>query len=170
MGIINFRYKTVSGQLQRQWRYHYTYYYPWLQQHENTICDYHTDGGQYFKLTAKRLQIKAKNLRRDLPLQKIKALTLQFRRLTLPLIVGAVVGSFAALATYKDILDYWIGISLAISGFTLAYYGWLGSWQINVELVGQHTLRYFTDRRTPRLDEFIRTANRQLAWFKVEQL
>lgn len=166
MAITSFRYSVATGQTDRQWRYYYTYYYPWLRQHENIISDYHTDGGQHLSLTAKRLLVEAKSLRRDLPLQKIKGLTLQFRRLTFPLIVGAIVGSFAALATYKSILGYWIGTSLTISGFILAYYGWLGSWQINVELTGEHTLRYFTDRRTNRLDEFVNTVNRQLEWFR----
>lgn len=167
MATINFNGCSASGLAVRQWHYHYTYYYPWIRQYENTLCDYRTDSGQYLRLTAKRLQIESKTLRRDLPLQKIKALNLQFRRLTLPLIIGTVVGAFSALATYEEILGYWTGISLSISGFILAYYGWMGSWQINVELVGHHTLRYFTDYRTPRLDEFIRIANRQLEWFKA---
>lgn len=168
MATTNFKYRVASGQTTRQWRYHYTYYYPWLRQHENVISDYHTDGGQHLSLTAKRLLIEAKSLRRNLPLQKIKGLSLQFKRLTFPLIIGAIVGSFAALATYKSILGYWIGTSLAISGFILAYYGWLGSWQINVELTGNHVLHYFTDRRTDRLDEFIAAVNRQLEWFKAD--
>jgi len=166
MAITNFNYCTATGQLTQQWHHHYTYYYSWLQQHENIISDYHTDGGQHLLLTAKRLRIETKSWKRDLPLQKIKRLSLQFKRLTFPLIVGAIVGSFAALATYKGILSYWMGASLAISGFILAYYGWLGSWQINVELTGEHTLRYFTDQRTSRLDNFINAANRQLEWFK----
>jgi hypothetical protein len=166
MATINFRHRIATGQAVRQWRYHYTYYYPWLRQHENIISDYHTDGGQHLSLTAKRLLVENKSLRRDFPLQKVKGLSLQFRRLTFPLIIGAIVGSFAVLATYNGILGYWIGTSLAISGFILAYYGWLGSWQINVELAGEHTVRYFTDRRTNRLDEFINTANQQLKWFK----
>ncbi|MCS7019857.1 MAG: hypothetical protein RMJ87_11600 [Cytophagales bacterium] len=160
-------YTIATGQQQRQWHYHYTYYYQWLRQHENILSHYCTDGGQQLSLTAKRLLVASKHIKRDLPLQKIKRVSLQFRRLTFPLIVGAVVGCFAALATYKGIISYWIGISLTISGFILAYYGWLGSWQINVELTGEHTLHYFTDRRTPQLDEFINKANQQLAWFQV---
>lgn len=168
MATTNFKYSIVTGQATRKWRYHYTYYYHWLHQHENIISDYHTDSGQHLSLTAKRLLVEAKSLRRDLPLQKIKGLSLQFRRLTFPLIIGAIVGCFAALATYKGILGYWIGTSLAISGFILAYYGWLGSWQINIELAGEHTLRYFTDRRTNHLDAFIKTVNQQLEWFKSD--
>jgi hypothetical protein len=116
MAITNFNYCTATGQLTRQWQHHYTYYYSWLQQHENIISDYHTDSGQHLLLTAKRLRIETKSWKRDLPLQKIKRLSLQFKRLTFPLIVGAIVGSFAALATYKGILSYWMGASLAIKG------------------------------------------------------
>lgn len=168
MAIINFKHRNATGQPKKNWHYHYTYYYPWLRQHENIIGDYRTESGQRLYLTAKRLMIESKNVKRDLPLQKIKRLNVEFRRLTLPLITGAVVGSFSALAAFKGLLGYWTGVFLTLSGFILAYYGWSGSWQINVELVEKHTLRYFTDRRTPELDDFIGKANRQLAWFRAK--
>ncbi|MCS6969072.1 MAG: hypothetical protein RMJ44_10285 [Cytophagales bacterium] len=167
MGIIACKNTTITGALTQSWRYDYTYYYSWLKQHEEILCDYQSDDGYYLLLTSKHLQICSRTLKRSFPLQKVNSINLQFKRLMLPLIIGGIIGPFSALATYQGLLTYWIGVGLTLSGFLLVYYGWLGSWQINV-VMHTHTLHYFTDHKTPHLEEFIQAVNRRLEWFQAK--
>lgn len=85
MGIIACKNTTITGALTQSWRYDYTYYYSWLKQHEEILCDYQSDDGYYLLLTSKHLQICSRTLKRSFPLQKVNSINLQFKRLMLPL-------------------------------------------------------------------------------------
>ena len=147
--------------------YHYTYYYPWLKQQEDTIAEFAINANSNLQLTNKTLSIHYKNkygeqFTKSLPLNKVNSIEMQFKRLLFPLIIGGIFAPLAFFAAFLGTVHFWIGITIGLLGLSLIYYGWLGSYQLKINAFHAQQFNYFVDFKTKNLDYFIEQTQRLL--------
>ncbi|PWJ45040.1 hypothetical protein [Sediminitomix flava] len=138
--------------------YSYSYRYKWVKMIDNPIERCVFNEGDEMRLTNLSLQIEQKHHSREIDLDYIKQVTLQFRRIMFPLIFGGLLSAFSLIGLLTGVMKSALALSLVLGGIMLFYYGYKGSYQLMIELQGGQ-VALFIDEKTPELKKFIARTN-----------
>jgi hypothetical protein len=125
----------------RNYTYNYTYDYNWVDLKENTIAQCKANDTTTFHLGTKKLSIIKKNKTDFFHLKEIKSVSLELKKMILPILVGGTVAPLTFLDILKNGNNTWWAITIAFGTLLLLYYGWRGRYQLKISL--HHTERYF---------------------------
>lgn len=144
-----------------QYHYSYSYQYPWVRLPENLIdsCAFNAQEG--IRLTSRRLEIHQKHLTRIVELHRLRSLSLHFRRLMLPILVGGVMAPITIVAISARIMSSGVGLAVCVLCLLLIYYGYRGRHQLMLHLQGSEQ-SIFLDDYQDDLATFVERANRYL--------
>jgi hypothetical protein len=161
-GVPKFSRSIVTGAIAKPMVHDYTFYFNWLQQTEDVLAECQLSGKEAMQLTNKHLHIDLGHRQKALPLNQLQNLELVFKRLMFPLLVGGIVAPISLVALLNGLLAPLIGIGLSSVGLSLLYYGWVGTYQIRINLKSATFLAYFADSKTAQIERFIEKINRRL--------
>lgn len=69
----------------------------------------------------------------EFQVENITNLSVNLRKLMLPLIIGGILSSFSLIAIFKDIFNPYVVLITLLSGLLALYTGWTGQWNFTVE-------------------------------------
>ncbi len=161
-GLPKFDRPAMTGATVQHVVHDYTFYFNWLQQTEDVLAECQLSEKEAMQLTNKHLHIDLGHRQKALPLDQLQNLELVFKRLMFPLLVGGIVAPISLVALLNGLLTPLIGIGLSSVGLSLLYYGWVGTYQIRVNLKSSTFLAYFADSKTTRIERFIEKINHHL--------
>jgi hypothetical protein len=141
--------------------YSYSYQYTWVDKQENLLLESYIGSKLFLKLTDKQVRIVHKRKRKEIPLRYLQGISLEFKRLMLPLIIGGIIWPLSIVGLFSHYLTIFTGMAFLMTGLLLFYYGYRGAWQLNFHLKGQN-ISLFVDERMPSLDNFIHFAKQAI--------
>ena len=148
-----------SGFEKPDYRYNYSYWFTWLNQKEDILKNWRS-GSQRMVLKENTLYIKDKGREHQIPLQRIAAAEILYKRLILPIITGGIVAPLALISIFSGVLDPWIAAGLLFVGIMLGYYGYTGAYQVQITFTNSLKLAFFIEDDTRDIREFVARINR----------
>ncbi|MEH0157953.1 hypothetical protein V6R21_28035 [Limibacter armeniacum] len=139
----------------------YSYNYRWLNLEDNTLdtCEFNDE--ESMTLTSRKLKISQKYSTKIIDINHLQKLSVKFRRLMLPLTTGGIIAPLAIAAIVTEVLAPVTGFSIFVIALLMFYYGYRGTYQLNVEMRG-NTLSLFIDEYGQDLQKFIEVANHHI--------
>lgn len=133
-----------------------------MQENSSTIaiCYLHQAGDEQNKIwfTREHLQLLYKGRLKVYPLNLIRRISFNHRKLMLLLVAGGITASLSMVAIIKLFYNPWLTLSLLTLGCLAAYKGYQGSWVLTIEEAKYHS-DFFIKSITPNLKAFVRYAN-----------
>jgi hypothetical protein len=136
----------------------YSHYYDWLIQAEPLIAKLLLTYSQTLLLTSKHLVVQQPHRKMLFTLKSIQSVSLHYRKLLFPLIIGGILAPLCAAALWNNLIHFWLGITFVILGLSLMYYGWLGTYQLDIQF-DTYKISYFADQKTPELETMLKETN-----------
>ena len=90
------------------------------------------------ELTNRRLTIILKNKKSEYALENLKFVTINQRKLLIPIILSGVITPLVLVGLFKDIFHPFIALVFIIGGFFSFYIGWIGEKVITINLILSH--------------------------------
>jgi hypothetical protein len=87
------------------------------------------------ELTDRRLSIVRKNMRSEFAIENLKSLSINHRKLLIPIILSGILTPLILVGFFKDIFHPLIALVFIISGVFSFYIGWIGEKVITVNLI-----------------------------------
>jgi len=137
------------------YRFNYSYWFPWLKQEEDTIASWKSDGSLQMVLKENTLYAKNKGREHHIPITRIAHIDMQFKRLVLPIITGGIVAPLAMISLFSGVLDQWVAAGLLLTGGMLAYYGYTGAYQVQIIFTNSLRLTFFVDEDSKGVRDFL---------------
>jgi hypothetical protein len=147
----------------------YSHYYDWLIQAEPLVAKLLLTYSQTLLLTSKHLVVQQPHRKMLFSLKSIQSVSLHYRKLLFPLIIGGILAPLCAVALWNNLMHFWLGITFVIVGLSLMYYGWLGTYQLDIQFE-TYKISYFADQKTPELETMLKEANVLIKKRKLELL
>lgn len=139
----------------------YTHYYDWIQRRADIWLEYRLSESNKMQLTENELFIVQEHRTRKYLLKNLNRIDLNFTRLALPIVLGGIMCPLSILALYNYIIGLWIGVLMSLASALLFYYGWVGTYQVALEL-RNIKINFLTDQTSPLLEYFINTTNQMI--------
>jgi len=139
----------------------YSYYYDWLKQNESILDRCQANKSLRFEISSKAFIVHKSEQVRRFSFKKIKKIDYQFKRLMFPLLLGGILSPLSALATFNNLLDFWLGTGIMIISFLLFYQGWQGGYQVVLFFSG-YQISFFTEEPTKEMNDFFKNAQKLL--------
>ncbi len=152
---------TYTNLYEKKYNYDYSSYYDWLNQHEQLVASCRLSANNEIFLTNKNITVRKGNAKRHFSLRQLEAITLTFRRLAFPLVMGGITAPLSALATANRIVDLVPGLLIVAVSTLLFYYGWAGSYQIHLDFK-THKITYFSDEEGEKLQFLVKKGNQMI--------
>lgn len=135
-----------------------TYQYPWVKRTGTLIRKCHFDLTGKMILTDQQIAVFESNKWHRFPISRLKSLDVAHKNFILPLLLGGAIAPLALVAALSGYFQFWIAMSLVITGLMLFYYGVQGGHQVSLNFEGSE-FRFFIDERNKNLNEFIGFTN-----------
>ncbi len=139
----------------------YTHHYDWVRRREDVWLECRLSDNNKLQLTENELHIVQQHRTRKYLLKNLKRIDLNFTRLALPIVLGGIMCPLSILALYNYMIGLWIGILVSLSSALLFYYGWIGTYQVALELRNVK-INFLTDQTSPHLEYFITKTNQMI--------
>ncbi len=139
----------------------YTHHYDWVRRREDVWLECRLSDSNKMQLTENELYIVQQHRTRKYLLKNLKQVELNFTRLALPIVLGGILCPLSILALYNYIIGLWIGVLMSLSSALLFYYGWIGTYQVALEL-RNIKINFLTDQTSPHLEYFITKTNQMI--------
>lgn len=123
-------------------------------------CYLHEAGNEQNKLwlSPEHLQVWHRSRLRVFPLEQLRRLEFNHRKLMLPLVLGGIAASLSLVAIFKTHYNPVLMLCLMVAGCLAAYRGYQGSWVLTVEESKTYT-DYYLSSISPNLRGFVAYVN-----------
>jgi len=127
------------------------------------ICYFYRDGDEKNKceLTDQRLFVRKRKLLRDFPLETVKGIAINQRKLLIPIIFSGIFTPLIVVGFFQGYFHPVIAVLFIITGIFTFYFGWIGQQVMTVNHMGGHT-DFNMEYATQNILAFIEFANQYI--------